>query len=58
MKAKAPAKDPTQFFLNQNLAIPDHKKKLAYEFSRRLLNNDKCPICNKDYDLYEHCPKI
>ena len=58
MNKKPSAKDPTQFFLNQNLAIPEPKKKLAHEFSRRLLNNDKCPICNLDYDLNEHTPKI
>ena len=58
MNKKAAAKDPTQFFLNQNLQIPEQKKKLAYEFSKRLLNNQKCPICNKDYDLNEHVPKI
>jgi len=26
MNKKAAAKDPTQFFLNQNLKIPDNKK--------------------------------
>jgi len=33
---KPSAKDPTQFFLNQNQAMPENKKKLAYEFSKRL----------------------
>lgn len=51
-------RDPTQFFLNQHNDISDEKKNLAYEFARKLMNDEKCPICKGDYDLMEAVPKI
>ena len=52
------AKDPTQFFLNQHNDISDDKKSLAYEFARKLMNDEKCPICKSEYNLNECTPKV
>lgn len=52
------AKDPTQFFLNQQNEISEEKKKLAHEFAKKLLNDEHCPICKQEYDLSEKVPKI
>lgn len=57
-EAKPQARDPTQFFLNQHNDISDDKKKLAYDFAKQLMNNEKCPICKGEYDLNESVPKI
>lgn len=51
-------RDPTQFFLNQHNDISDEKKNLAYEFAKKLMNDEKCPICKGEYDLNQAVPKI
>ena len=55
---RPPQRDPMQYFSNQHNEIPDEKKKLAYEFAFKLLNEEKCPICKADYDLQLRVPKI
>jgi len=55
---KTQIRDPTQFFLNQHNEISEDKKKLAYEFAAKLLNNDNCPTCKAPYNLNDHVPKI
>lgn len=51
-------RDPTQFFLNQHNEISDEKKRLAYEFAKKLMHDEKCPICKGDYNLSDAVPKI
>ena len=55
---RPPQRDPMQYFSNQHNEISEEKKKLAYQFASKLLNDEKCPTCKTDYDLKVKVPKI
>ncbi len=43
--------DPAKFFLYQDVLLDEETKKRAKEYSKMILNTEKCFLCDRNYDL-------
>ncbi len=50
--------DPAKFFLYQDRLLTQEERKRAAEFSGKIINLEKCPVCNGNYDLAANAPRI
>lgn len=50
--------DPAKFFLYQEVLLDEETKKRAKEYSRRVLDTEKCFLCDKEFDLQNRAPRI
>lgn len=50
--------DPAKFFLYQDRLLTAEEREKAKQYSRTIIDQEKCPLCNTLYDLALKAPRI
>ena len=57
-KKKKFQNDPAKFFMYQDRLLTDEERQKSVQYHKTVIDLQKCPICNEEYDLAAKAPRI